>query len=204
MNTHKITSIGLLTAYTLVAGTILILSAGVAVADTVTISNTPTHPVPTNSIDEPARSPVQVDLGGSFCSQQANFGSGTAQYWFCSNPTGYVVPTGKRLVVQQITLNALVSAAPDNVLFLAGNYGAGPNTFTFLGVVGGASQYIAPAAEAVMESNPVLAYYDGGSTFYPRVGFSLPAGPAPSALHLVILGYMIDCTVVTCHPLVTQ
>jgi hypothetical protein len=162
-------------------------TVGLAPGSSVSIANTPTVmlgspiPLPTTAS---IRQPIQVEGGGSVTG-------------FGLNSTLYVVPAGKRLIVEHFSSEAgMVSGTTVNryLLGVAPNP-ANPSTVNF-------AHFIAPAFSSpcgtcasgqveVVASQPIRMYVEAGQALVVAVAFSGPVGPSGFAF-LSVSGYLID------------
>ena len=162
-------------------------TVGLAPGSSVSIANTPTVilgspiPLPTTAS---IRQPIQVQGGGSVT------GIGL-------NSTLYVVPAGKRLIVEHFSSEAgMVSGTTVNRYLLGVAPDPGnPSTVNF-------AHFIAPAFSSpcglcvggqveVVASQPIRMYVEAGQALVVAVALSGSGGPSAFAF-LSVSGYLID------------
>jgi len=162
-------------------------TVGLAPGSSVSIANTPTVtlgspiPLPTTAL---IKQPIQVEGGGSVT------GLGL-------NSTLYVVPAGKRLIVEHFSSEAgMVSGTTVNRYLLGVAPDPGnPSTVNF-------AHFIAPTFSSpcgtcasgqveVVASQPIRMYVEAGQALVVGVAFSGSVGPSGFAF-LSVSGYLID------------
>jgi hypothetical protein len=162
-------------------------TVGLAPGSSVSITNTPTVmlgspiPLPTTAL---IKQPIQVEGGGSVT------GLGL-------NSTLYVVPAGKRLIVEHFSSEAgMVSGTTVNRYLLGVAPDPGnPSTVNF-------AHFIAPTFSSpcgtcasgqveVVASQPIRMYVEAGQALVVGVAFSGSVGPSGFAF-LSVSGYLID------------
>ena len=185
-------------------GGLTLTCAGVSAADTVRVTNPATEPVLTSRVDEPARVPYQVQLGGT---------SGNSCESLVSTITcgGRIngVPAGKRLVVQSISGSLIANSAPTSGQILvatesnsAGYFGV-PSISNLPNIIVIPGQLpFADGASNVFFQSHVVFYLDGGVPA--QVYVSLSGATSGDRAVITVTGYVIDCTAAPCVPIVTQ
>lgn len=146
----------------------------------VAVTNAATQPVLTSSVDNPGRTPYQFFQNLQLCTSVCQV-------------TTPAVPTGKRLVVQHVSaFGALTN----------------PGTFVEVVVTSGAAviSTFAPSVfgktgnQGFAFDQTVLGYVDGGQTV--TVFMSSDGSLNNTASDFVVTGYLIDCGINQCAPIV--
>ena len=140
----------------------------VNVASLPPISITPPALTPVQDVDQPARAPFQVvvalDINGVIS-------------------TPVTIPTGKRLVVDYVSLEGSTSALTQPVVILYSSVAGGPSTAYYLG-----PQASAIATGQFYQSEPVTIYAD---SFAVGLGYA-NATPAQLTFNVTISGHLIS------------
>jgi hypothetical protein len=140
--------------------------------------------LPTRDIDNPARQPVQVEVG-------QGIGHFTGQAVI------YTVPPGKRLVVEHFSseLGVATGTAVDRYLLAIADNPAQIGSASFSHTIPPA--YHAPCSlcaagtELWVASQPVRIYVDAGKALFATVTFSNAAGPN-TFVFFSVSGYLVD------------
>jgi hypothetical protein len=147
-----------------------------------TVLNPATQPAFTRSVDDPGRIAYQASLG-------VNCPVNIAPGVFPCVAAFSTVPTGSRLVIQQVSVR-LDSA--DVTLSYA------------VGIVDNVSFFSAPGLEfTIYHNQPILAYLDGGNV--PQLTLIVHGTDAGMAQgQASIMGYLLDCSATPCNPIAIQ
>jgi hypothetical protein len=156
------------------------------------VSNAPTAPLFTSSVNDTGRAPAQIHLSGILESGTGGVDEVTS--------SAYTVPAGKRLVVQQVT-GSVSRMGPATLVGVRIHNGP---TLTpvvlFTPVLGQAD-----ANNTLWISAQGPAYFDGGTSVEVGASFSLGGGTIGfSGADYFIIGYLLDCAQVACAPIVSQ
>jgi hypothetical protein len=158
-------------AGTLAAGT----QVGIDPAsNTVQIGNASANPVVVTSRDEPARQPVQVGLGTSAVDGVT-----------IKDLDLFIVPAGKRLVIDHISANASVPIG-QKVSFYLGFGGL----FSVFHILGAQFNGTFPSSDRFFVSQPIRMYIQAGNTLTFKFERSGSSGLAN--FNVTVTGYLVD------------
>jgi len=151
----------------------------------VSVTNDAAHPVPVTSTDDTARHAFAFFKSDSFLSSED------------SHSVSFIVAAGKRLVIQSVSVNALLDTGTGQKLVLTAvqatvnsqleDYLMAP-TFT------GTS---ASFRDVYTVSQPTTIYADGGTEV--RVFATRNVSGSGGIMNASIQGYLIDCSVASCN-----
>ena len=153
------------------------------VATAVPVVNTASTPLPVNSINDPGRVPYQATSTQLLPSQTG----GTLTFVFAA------VPSNHRLVIQHVSGYLAVASGSTS----AGIIGVAAGNTTAV------SNFFSPTLSGLNAFDaPILAIVDQG--LQPEVTVYVPTWPAASTELITLSGYMIDCSVAACSPVIYQ
>jgi hypothetical protein len=180
-------SVLLLITGVMLGGTVFhdpVASVAAAVDKTVFVTNGVDHPVPVTSSDDPARQAFAFFKNDSWDSGDD------------SHSVVFTVPAGKRLVIQAVSIQALLDPNGQQLI-----------TAVVQAVVNGQIEdyLMAPiftgkatiGLNVYTVSQPTTIYADGGTEV--RAGAAKSGFSGGGALNVSIHGYLIDCTVAACQ-----
>jgi len=158
--------------------------------NSVTVNNPASSPVLTSNTSDPGRMPYQAQQNPT-CANQG----GTGTTWLCQ-ATFTAVPSGKRLVIQNVAWSAFPSSAPSAVwLDLFGNFVA------YLKYIPSA-MYSVPGFSVLQIDSNLTVYADAGALNVAIYVYGVTTLGNNQPINLT--GYLIECAVGSCAPIVTQ
>lgn len=162
----------------LLAASLATGSAQSAVASLVQIVNTSANPVPTQDMDNRARQPVSFM---TFVMVSPNAQNGYASQ-------AYRVPTGKRLVVEYVSVNGGVQN-PEQVLSVS-LAEEGTSSSVYVPVSDPPAFVNSPGFHAALASQAVVMYASAGD--YIDVGVQTDGGANGASMYVVWTGYLVN------------
>lgn len=149
----------------------------------VTVVNPPTNPAKTSSVDEPGRTPYEF-FARPVC---------TSNDCAAASPP---IATGKRLVIQHISLQGAASntSASVEVTLLANNVGILSSFSTPVIFKIPSNSFVRFAADRAVQG-----YVDAGDTV--AVGLETDGNFGNNQAFITVTGYLIDCNVNQCAPI---
>jgi hypothetical protein len=169
-----------------VAGAALLLlapkSAHAVVAALVQVANTSATPVPVSSVNDPGRIPYQATM--------------ITTLGQCQNVTscGFIfnaVPANHRLAIQQVSGSFSYSGAAS----------VGASVIVLDSLSSSVDQWFPVSGSPLLFMQPMTTYFEAGRQ--PQVIANLPINHFLTGM-VTVTGYMLDCSVATCSPIVTQ
>jgi hypothetical protein len=141
----------------------------------VKIENPASSPALTSSVDDPGRTAYQSYRQNNNCGG-----------FICEIASFAQVPKGHRLVIQRISGLASSEVSSDLLFTLSEGFG-----------LAGFARFFSPSSAGGFFNEPVLLYLDAEA--FPVVTVR---GTAVQTMDVTVTGYLLDCTISTCAPIV--
>ena len=145
---------------------------------------TKTAPIAYYNVDEPGRTPFQAVASGTPDTNCVT--DNVCQFSFGT------VPSGHRLVIQQVSISAAVGSTPPALI----EVGVGMN-HDYLAYV---AMPVVASAYYTVGSAPVQVYIDAGEEIDAEFNASTAAS-AGFTQTIKLAGYMLDCSTMPCNPI---
>jgi hypothetical protein len=153
----------------------------------VTVTNTPANPVP---VDVNADARASIALLGS---QQLDDGSssGTQALLNASDLSQFVIPNGKRFIIDDVNASVFVSPGSQPVVVLLLNQGNGHKYFSYVPLTVEEPSSIPGQSDSYFAQEKARLFVDPGGSF--QVLFERNNSSGSANANVSVVGHLIDC-----------